>query len=245
VGLVIVNDPPADRDVVDLFDSAVDVFDRHGFDLEGAVARHHLGLQRWRGGDNTAAIDTLGQASRRYAAIDHDWGVATVEMTLGAVRAAMGELEPATAHLTGSLEHSRRIDNRPQIAQGLQGLALVHARAGRRARAEAALYEAVAFVVADRSVTGATYCLEALAAVTQARGDVEDAARLFGAARSTRRRLAVPEWTAAADAAEPVVRRVRRSLPSDRFDQLWQEGAACDPFATLQRVLDGGAAPKP
>jgi alpha-D-ribose 1-methylphosphonate 5-triphosphate synthase subunit PhnI len=143
------------------------------------------------------------------------------------------------------LEHSRRIDTRPQIAQGRQGLALVPARAGRRARAEAALSEAVAFVVADRSVTGATYCLEALAAVTQARGDVEDAARLFGAARSTRRRLAVPEWTAAADAAEPVVRRVRRSLPSDRFDQLWQEGAACDPFAMLQRVLDGGAAPNP
>jgi hypothetical protein len=26
---------------------------------------------------------------------------------------------------------------------------------------------------------------------------------------------------------------------------LWQEGAACDPFAMLQRVLDGGAAPNP
>lgn len=94
-------------------------------------------------------------------------------------------------------------------------------------------------------MTGATYCLEALAAVAQARGDVEDAARLFGAARSTRRRLAVPEWTASADAAEPVVVRVRRSFPTDRFDQLWQEGAACDPFVTLQRVLDGDAAPAP
>jgi len=110
-------------------------------------------------------------------------------------------------------------------------------------RAEEALAEAITFVVADRSVTGATYCLEALAAVAAARDDAEDAARLIGAARSARRRLAIPELTAAADAAQPVVARVRRVLPGSRFTELWEEGASCDLFERLQRVVDPGEAP--
>lgn len=241
VGLVIAGEPPADHDVVDLLDGAVGVFDQHGLDLEAAVARHHLGLQLWRSGDGAAATDALEVASQRYAAIDHDWGVATVEMTLGAVRAATGDLEAATAHHRRSLEHSRRIDNRPQMAQALQGLALVDTRLGRADQAQDALAEAIAFVVADRSVTGATYCLEALAAMAAARDDAEDAARLIGAARSTRRRLEIPEWTAAADAVEPVVASVRGALTDTRFTQLWQEGSSVDPIATLQRALEQDA----
>jgi predicted ATPase len=243
VGLVIVGEPPTDRDVVDLLGGAVDVFDRHGLDLEGAVGRHYLGLQHWRTDDAAAAIDVLEESSRCYAAIDHDWGVATVEMTLGAVRAATGDLEAATVHHRRSLEHSRRIDNRPQMAQALQGLALVDARLGQVDQADEALVEAITLVVADRSVTGASYCLEALAAVAVARDDdVEEAARLIGAARSARQQLAIPEWTAAADAAAPVVARVRHAMSDPRFAQLWAEGASSDTFARLQRVLDQGAA---
>lgn len=243
VGLVIVGEPPDVDDVVGLLDGAVDVFDDHGLDLEAAVACHHLGLQLWRTGDGAAATDTLEAASRRYAALDHDWGVATVEMTLGAVRAATGDLEAASAHHRRSLVHSRRIDNRPQMAQALQGLALVDARLGRTEQADEALAEAIAFVVDDRSVTGATYCLEALAAVAAARDDAEDAARLLGAAQSVRRRLEIPEWTAAADAAEPVVASVRDAMPASRFTELWEDGAGCDPFARLQRARDQSAAP--
>jgi len=81
------------------------------------------------------------------------------------VSSTLGELAEERAAVRRAIQHSRRIDNRPQMAQALQGLALVDARLGRVDRAEEALAEAIAFVVADRSVTGATYCLEALAAV--------------------------------------------------------------------------------
>lgn len=238
VGLVVVGDLPEVDDVVGVLHGAVEVLDGHGLDLEAAVACHHLGLQLWREGDDGAATDALEASSRRYETLDHDWGVATVEMTLGAVRAATADLDAARAHHRRSLEHSRRIANHPQMAQALQGLALVDARLGWADKAEAALAEAIAIVVTERSVTGATYCLEALAAVAAARDDAENAARLIATARSTRRRLEIPEWTAAADAAEPVVASVRDAMPASRFSELWDEGASWDTFARLQRELE-------
>lgn len=239
VGLVIVGDPPEDRDVVDLLVAAGTVFDARGLALEGAVALHYLGLQHWREGDAGAAVAALTSSSQRYAALAHDWGVATVEMTLGAVRAATGAPESATAHLRRSLRHSRRIDNRPQIAQALQGLALVDARLGDDDRARDALVEAVGIVVADRSVTGATYCLEARAAVAIAEDDVQGAVKMIGAARSTRERLRIPEWTAAADAATPVLAQARDALEPAHFATAWAQGAAADVFDLLEHATAG------
>jgi predicted ATPase len=237
VGRVIVGDPP-DGDVLDILEDAVGVFDDHGLELEAAVAYHRMGLELWARGDVRSAIARLETSSGRYEDIDHDWGVATVEITLGAVYAATDDLDAAIAHLSRSLVHSRRIDNRPQMAQGLQGIALAHARMGRTDQADAALREAISYVVADRSLTGASYCLEALAALAEARGDIEDAARLFGTARATRQRLQVPEWTAAADAAEPVHAAIRRVMPPEQFARAWDEGSDRDPFARLRGELD-------
>lgn len=237
VGLVIVGDPPSDPDPGDLLMAAGRVFDEHGLPLEAAVSCHHLGLHHWQAGDAAAAVAALTTSSRRYAAIDHDWGVATVELTLGAVRAAAGDAATALDHHRTALDHARRIDNRPQVAQALQGIALVHARKGSVDAAVAALREAVGIVVADRSVTGATSCLDALSAVALDRGDPELAARCIGAAQAVRRRLAVPQWTAAADAAAPTMAAVRAALPAGRFAQLGDDGARGDLFGLLRDGL--------
>lgn len=242
LGLVIVGEASSDREAVELLAGALEVFDRDGLDLEAAVAQHHLGVRHWRSGDTALAIETLEDASRRYARIEHDWGVATSEMTLGAVHAALGDTDAATRHHQRSLVHSRRIDNWPQVAQALQGMALVEALNGRTDQARGSLDEAVAIVLASHSVTGATYCLEVLAALAAAGGDVEEAVRLVIGARTIRRELAIPEWTAAADAAEPIVAAARRALSEDRFAELWQEGTSCDPLARLRGDLTEGSA---
>ena len=233
VGLVVVGTPPPDRAPGPMLRDAVDIVERHGLDLETAVAWHYLGLHRWQVGDVDAAIDALDRSSRRYAAIDHDWGAAAVEATRGAVHAALGEPDRAIAHYQRSLDHSRAIDNRPQIAQALQGVALVTAREGRLAEATRALDEARALVLAARSATGTSYCLEALAALALARDDGDVAIRALASARAVRERLGIPAWTAAADAAAPVLDQARATVTAEHFAACWRAGADADPFALL------------
>lgn len=232
VGLVVVGEPPA-GDPADVLGLAVQVFDDDGLDLEAAVSCLYLGLHRWQTGDAAGAVQALGTSSTRYAAIDHDWGVAIVEAVLGVVRAGAGAHDEAAVHLERSLDHARRIDNRPLIAQALHGLALVDALDGRLDAARDRLDEAARIALVDGSVTAATYCLEVMAVMAEARGDLEEAARLIGAARTARRRLAVPEWTAAADLVEPNVRSIRAALPAERRDAAFDRDAAADVLALL------------
>jgi predicted ATPase len=253
VALVVVGTPPAGHDAAEVLQAALVVTDRHGLELESAVTLHHLGVHRWRSGDPDVATGTLQSASQRYRALDHDWGVATVELTLGAVRSTLGDPEAARQHYRRALHHARRIDNRPQVAQALQGLGLVDALDGDVAASLVSIDEAVTIAVEDESKTGASYCLEALAAVAVARSDLPSAVRLLASARSTRRRLVIPEWTAAADAADSLLEQARGALPPDVYRAAWQEGSAADVLPLLREAAEalhdaapsetGGSAP--
>ena len=139
------------------------------------------------------------------------------------------------AHFRSSLQRSRRIDNLPQIAQGQQGVALVHALNGRLEEGRTALHEAIDIVEAERSITLATYCAEALAALALAEGHASRAAALMGAARETRRRVMIPEWTALADAADPVIAGARGLLSAQEFEAAWlEEGSSWDVCTALE-----------
>jgi len=234
VGLVVAGETPDDQDVISLLENASGVFSRAGLPLEAAVARQHQAIRRWRAGDAAAALDTFQQASRQFDALDHDWGVAWVELASGAVCAALDRHQESVAHFRASLEHSRSIDNRPQIAQGQQGLALVHALDGQVDEGHSALLEAIDIVGAERSITLATYCAEALAGLALADGDATRAAAFMGAARETRRRVMIPEWLALADAAEPVITGARRLLSDQEFEAAWAEGSTWDVCAALR-----------
>jgi predicted ATPase len=233
VGLAIVGTPRADRPPEPVLRDAATVLERHGLELETAVAWHYLGLHRWHADDIAGAIEALRESSERYAAIAHDWGAAAVETTRGAVQAALGEADRAIAHYRRSLVHCRAIDNRHQIAQALQGIALIAAREGRVDEATEAFDEARDLVMAARSVTGASYLLEAQAAIAMARGDADDAICALAAARSARARLGIPAWTAAADAAAPVLAQARAAVSPEHFEDRCQAGEEADPFTLL------------
>jgi tetratricopeptide (TPR) repeat protein len=240
VGLLIVGEAPERQDPVSLLDGAIAVFDDEGLSLEAAVARHWLGLHLWQAGLRERAVGALEEASHRYAALQHDWGAAMVGMTLGAARAGEGEQERARAHFQEALARARRIENRPQTAQSLQGIALAEAFGGCPGPALEALRESVGLVLTDRSLTGSTYCLEALGAVRLAEGRPGDAVRLVSAARAARERRMIPVWTAAADTAEQVLEEARRTLPPDTFWAHWLDGqeASADVFALLENSLE-------
>jgi predicted ATPase len=205
--------------------------------LERSVSLHHLGLHHLGRGDARRAVEVLEEATASYEAIDHDWGAANVELTLGSLAVVLGDRDEADRQFRSALEHARRIGNQPQMALGLQGLALVLAVAGDHAASRSRLGEAVRLVVDCRSLTGASYCLEVLAVDSAARGDLVEAARLVGAARAVRRRLAVPEWTAAAAALDAVTAGV--ALPDSVAAG---PDPDLDPFAFLLDELDAEVA---
>lgn len=227
VALFVVGEQPAGIAPEELLPAAAESFDDSGLPLEAAVARHHLGVHFLRAGRRSRALEALEHASSSYAAIDHDWGVATVEMTMSAALAGHGG-DAARAHLEVALQHAQRIDNRHQIAQALQGLALHDGLRGRLDLAVGELCDATGLVLAQRWFAGATYCLEAFAAVALAQGDPADAVRLVGAARSLRERRRTADWTFTADAAEPVLESARRLLDEATFAQHWRAGLAAD-----------------
>jgi predicted ATPase len=243
VGLVMVGESPGRQEPVRVLEGATQVFDRHGPPLEAAVSRHYLALHHWGASRHVQAIEVLEEASRGYVALEHDWGAANVQMTLGTIDVVGHRFESAEAHYRLSLQHSRRIDNRPQIAQALQGLALLSGLQGRVSQASDLLAEAGGLVMEDKSVTGATYCLEALAAIRLQQGDAMEAVRLIAVARSTRRRRHVPEWTAAADAADLVLAAARAEVSAEVFADRWRAGdqARVDVLALLAGGLQSSA----
>jgi predicted ATPase len=221
-------------------ESAIRHYREHGIVFERAVAHHQLGIARWESGAAEAAISELEAASAGYRSIDHDWGVAIVETTLGAVQAALGDRELAVEHHERSLSHARLIDNRPLTAQALQQLALLASLAGETADARRWLDEARHLVEEDRSVTGASYCLEAAAALALSEGDAAGCTRMLASAQAARDRIGVPGWTAAEHTAQAVAARARAELGAQSFSMLWAAGETVDPFMLLRS--EAGAA---
>lgn len=132
----------SDSDARENLTAAAHVMEDSGLELERAVTYWYLGLAYWNADDATAAIEALRTSSRAYAALAHDWGVATAETTLGALQTAVGAHDVAAAHHRRALEHARAIDNRPLVIQALQGLALLAALADRTPDAVTLLAEA-------------------------------------------------------------------------------------------------------
>jgi tetratricopeptide (TPR) repeat protein len=221
-------------DATSHLEAAVRVYEEHGVVFERAVAQHYLGMARWRTGDVRAAIGELEAASAGYRSIDHDWGVAMVETTLGAVLAATGARDTAIHHHERSLSRARLIDNQPLVVQTLQQLALATALDGDLGAARGHLREALQIVTEQRSVTSASYCLEAVAALALRGGDTAGCVRALAAAHAARERLGVPGWTAAEHAARQLVDEARDALGAPAFEALWAEGAELEPYGLLR-----------
>jgi tetratricopeptide (TPR) repeat protein len=238
VALVIVGVELGERDATAALAAAVAHIDATAaLPLESAVSRHYLGLAQWQDGDGAAATRSLEAALGRYDAIDHDWGVATLSATLGAVLMSGGDTAGARAQYDTALDRAERIGNRPLVAHALHGLGLVAASAGDPDGAAVTLARAVSIVLEDRSVTGATYCLHGLAAIAVAEGRPAEALRLVATADAVRRRFSIPEWMLAEEAVRPMIDAARRSsaggdLPAPAADP------DVDVFATLEAAMD-------
>jgi predicted ATPase len=217
--------------------AAITVYRDHGRVFEGAVAQHHLGLVLWRLGQHEDAIAALEASVSAYDSLGHDWGVAIVQTSLGAIRTAEGDAAGGAARHRIALERARRIDNRPLIAQALQGLAMTEALAGDAAAAGRRVREAAELAVTERLAAAASCCLETLAELALQRGDPVRAVTLLATAEATRRRLQVPAWTATEGVAAGVLARARQRCSPESFAQASRVDEGDDPFARLAAEL--------
>jgi len=236
VGLVIAGSTVGGFDAPSRLAAAVPVLEVHASRLEAAVAHFYLGLVHWQARDAAAAIQELRASSRGYDALDHDWGVAIAETTLGAILTAT-ESGSAASHHQRALDHARKIDNRPLIVQALQGLALLDALAARPEPALERLEEAAHLAWSERWASGASYCLDALAVIALRLGAADDAIRALAGSDAVRTRLQTPGWTAFEQVVGPLAATVRSETPQDVYARLWDAGRRADPFVLLDTTL--------
>lgn len=214
------------------------VFRREHLVLEAAVTLKELANVHFLVDDDVpAATADLREASQLFASIDHDWGVGLVETMLGTLLAVTGRLEEATTHHRVSLQHSRRIDNDPLVAQATQQLALIEVLAGRPDAAVPLLDDAAAIVVRGGFQTGATYCLDTVAAVALAHDDAVTAARAVAVADAVRERLGTPVWPTVRAFVDGLAAAARRRLPADHTSVTPDDARATTLFATLEQSL--------
>lgn len=172
---------------------SLEVFRRNAMPFFAAVTLMVLSAVYFTTNNDLARATTILEESiRLFESVAHDWGVARTEIMLATMLASNADIEGAERHLRWSLDHSRLIENEPQIARALSLLAML-AR-GRKASDEVTplLREAGEIVVKGRYRTEATFCLGALAGVFLEQGDAARAAEAAAVSESVRRILGMP-----------------------------------------------------
>jgi predicted ATPase len=221
-----------------LLRGALAVFESHDMSFEAAVTWKEI-ANVWYFADNDVdgTIEALETSSRLFAVVGHDWGVALSETMLGTVLAVGGNLERGEAHHRIALEHARRIDNEPLMAQALHQLAIIRLFAGSRLEACDLVDEAAQLLRRGRYQAHAAQCLDAVAAIAFDEGDPRTAARALAGAEATRRRLGVAVWPTVRPFIDELLERALGELPADELEALAAECAERDVFELLDEVV--------
>ncbi len=152
------------------------------------------------------------------------------------------DLKTAEAQAQQSLRLYRRLEHRHGTTEALLVVGRILAAKGEYAAARAQYEEslAVARQVGDKLYIAS--CLEGLASVASAQGDIGWAVRLWAAAASLRGTSGAPIPPFERDAYEHALVAARRQLGESTFSAVWAEGQALTPE---QAVGEQGKAPLP
>ncbi|MBV9278509.1 MAG: hypothetical protein JOZ41_00360, partial [Chloroflexi bacterium] len=147
--------------------------------------------------------------------------------TLAVAARVLGDLDRARALCEEALELNRHIGLVASRGEILASLASVAREQGDLDEAETLLAEGL-----ELSLRGAhgieitARILEAMAGLAAARGRVESAAALFGAADALRERIGRPVWPVNRRVNERDLESVRTTMGEERFTRVWAAGRA-------------------
>lgn len=175
------------------YGEAVTVARRTGDRAELAKALYDSGFSYFRseGGrrslEHERAFRAFGEALELYRELGDGLGAARTLWGIGTAEYFHGRLPEARDALESALELLRTSDDRTMEAWAQHQLGSVLLKLGEPDRAEPLIHDALGHFHAASDLGGVTLLVDDHAALAQARGDVERALRLYGAARSLAR----------------------------------------------------------
>jgi predicted ATPase len=226
----------ADFDAVPGLTRSAELFDAAADLRGGALARVSLGLAllaRREGPDLAGAQEVLARAIDAFAQAGDGWGEAMALVTTGRIDLMTGRLDDALERFERSL--ALATGNREQlgivIAQHHRGWARL--MRGDLDGAEADFSTGLDASLSLEHDEGIAYGLEGRAGVAAARGRVEHAGLMIGAASAVRRRMGVVDPGQVA-LYTPAMEALRQGGTRDELDAAVERGSAMSP----QEVLD-------
>lgn len=161
-------------------------------------------------------------------------GLAACLNRLGVVRQVEGALEEARALYKESLTYFRDLHDKLGMASCLSDLGKLHLSEG--IPEDAARLQRESLVLRSEFGTnhGVAECMERIAAIAAKRSDYTRAARLFGAANSTRENIGVPLPPTERSDRERSIGAVKSELGDTEFTAAWLEGRALK----LEQAID-------
>ena len=229
-----------------------------GFERAGVLATEALALFTRLGNtagraEATFVLGTVAMYSARYAeAVDfftacvnlhRDGGAEPITARdlggLGSGLLNLGDPGGARAVLDESLAVARRYEDRWSSAMSLMLLGHVDLADGDVAQAQAVLAEAGSLFQATGNMVYFPWCLEALAGLAAAQGDLERAAELAGARDALREQIGVflpPVYPAG---YERTLQAARAGLGSAAFDAAHARSAGLPPPQIIATALSG------
>lgn len=183
-----------------------------------------LGLVAYLQGQDAAARSYLEQALSGAREIG---SVPTAEAALnrlGDLARARGEYEEAGTLYAECLELYRGMDDKDEIPSILHNLAYVAQHQGDHIRALGLFREALGMQRERRNNAGIAECLEGIGAVFTESGQIEQGARLMGAAKFLRDKSGATLWPANQIEHDRTVSHLQSALDNATLAAAWAEG---------------------
>jgi predicted ATPase/Tfp pilus assembly protein PilF len=219
------------------FEQSLSAFRANGDKLGIANALQSLGAMAMSRGEYAAARPLFEESLENGEELGSKGTVAESLQALGDLARCQGDWEEARSRYTQSLAIGRELENAWSIARSLIGLGLVLVRLGQYAEARAAARDSMRFWQAQGNKRSITRCLECLAQVAWAQGELVRMARLFGAAEAMRE--AIPFALHPGNRSEyDGITAARAALGEEAFAAAWAEGRALSLEAAIALALE-------
>jgi predicted ATPase/class 3 adenylate cyclase len=154
-----------------------------------AEALYNQGFILGAQGDFDAAVRLFEESLELFRGAGDETGMARAEWMIVIRDLIAGDLDGTVARAEEAVATWRRVGDRFHLGDGLVWLAVLYARAGRRADAQWAILQALELVREIDSPMGVVSVILGLAYVARWEERHEDAIRLIGAAQSLRERI--------------------------------------------------------
>jgi len=157
------------------YEQSIALFEKHGYRLSSAMARHNLGICYYRLGDYDKALQLLSQVERDYAEIGDVVGQEKCLGDMGNVHQLRGDVATAISSFRKAVALARQLKDDDDIARWQNSVTEAFIEAGDLDSAEASLREALALREKIRDDRGAVWAQLNSARIAAGRNRLEEA----------------------------------------------------------------------